>query len=276
MLLELAIGDAYGAAFEFVPQYMTNGHQIGPYQSHPTHHLGPGRYTDDTQMSIAVAELMLSKQAFTRENVANFFVNAFNRDPRKGYAKGFYQILQSVENGSQLIQRIISTSNKNGAAMRVAPIGIYELPEQVVDQATTQARVTHDSTEGISAAVAVALMVHYFHYNKGPKQHLPDYINGFVPGPWHQIWQSRVDVQGLSCVRAVMNIICTSDSMVQILERCIHFGGDTDTTAAIAMAIGSCSQQIDQNLPQYLFENLESGPYGVDYIRQLDEQLLSF
>ncbi len=274
MLLEMAIGDAYGAAFEFVPAHMTDTHTIGRYRRHPRHLGCPGRYTDDTQMSIAIAELMLSKQEFTKENLANSFVNAFKRDPRTGYARGFYQILQSVNDGAELLKKIISTSDKNGAAMRVSPIGFYDKPERVITQATVQAKVTHDNPDAISAAVAVALMVHYFHFDKGSKKDLADYLYGYVPIQWHKPWQGRVDVQAFSCVQAAMSAINASDSLSRILELCIRFGGDTDTTAAIAMAVASCCKEIASDLPSYLFDELDSGAFGADYIRHLDQQLL--
>ena len=274
MLLELAIGDAYGAAFEFVPQSLIHGHRIGLYRRHPTHNILPGRYTDDTQMSLAVAELLLSGEEFTKENMADYFVLAFRRDPREGYARGFYRLLQSVTDGSQLLQHIRPRSDKNGAAMRVAPIGLCPQVGQVIALARLQAQVTHDSPQGISAAIAVALTVHYFHFDKGPKADLPAYLRGFVLGPWDQVWHGPVDVKGLSCVKAAVSAIVESSSATRLLERCIQFGGDTDTTAAIALAAASCCREIDPDLPRHLHRGLESGPFGAHYIRRLDEGLL--
>jgi ADP-ribosyl-[dinitrogen reductase] hydrolase len=51
--------------------------------------------------------------------------------------------------------------------------------------------------------------------------------------------------------------------------------GDVDTVAAIALAAGSCSPEITQDLPTHLFDTLENGQYGRDYIRRLDKQLLN-
>ena len=74
--------------FEFVPEEATRGHRLGPYSRHPRHTIEPGCYTDDTQMSIAVAELLVSDTHFSRENLAELFVSCFQRDPRAGYARG--------------------------------------------------------------------------------------------------------------------------------------------------------------------------------------------
>jgi ADP-ribosylglycohydrolase len=60
MLLELAIGDAYGAGFEYASEMMKYN-DLSRYVQHPRH-LGtrPGMYTDDTQMSLAIAEMALA------------------------------------------------------------------------------------------------------------------------------------------------------------------------------------------------------------------------
>ena len=52
-----------------------------------------------------------------------------------------------------------------------------------------------------------------------------------------------------------------------------HFGGDVDTTAAIAMSAASCSSEIKQDLPANLINGLENGQYGRDYLIELDRRL---
>ncbi len=61
MLLELAIGDAYGAGFEYADTETIRLHNnLSRYVKHPRHNIRPGCYTDDTQMSLAIAETMVS------------------------------------------------------------------------------------------------------------------------------------------------------------------------------------------------------------------------
>src|SRR5678815_1097808 len=157
MLVELAIGDAYAAAFEFVDQDLTREHQLADYVRHPRHQIEPGRYTDDTQMSIAVAELIVSGAPFTRENLADGFVQAFQRDQRVGYARGFHEFLTGVKDGADFLARIRPASDKNGGAMRAGPVGVFARVDEVRDKAGLQARLTHDTEEGATAAIAVAL-----------------------------------------------------------------------------------------------------------------------
>jgi hypothetical protein len=63
--------------------------------------------------------------------------------------------------------------------------------------------------------------------------------------------------------------------MSDLLRTCIDFTGDVDTVAAIALAAGSCSTEIVQDLPVHLFDTLEQGQYGRDYIQRLDTQLMA-
>lgn len=51
-------------------------------------------------------------------------------------------------------------------------------------------------------------------------------------------------------------------------------GGDVDTVAAIAMGAVSLSNQHHNDLPQTLYDGLENGTYGLEYLQELDERLV--
>jgi len=276
MLVELAIGDAYAAAFEFVDRELTREHQLGDYARHPRHEREPGRYTDDTQMSIAVAELIVSGAPFTRENLADCFVQAFQRDRRTGYARGFYEFLCGVKDGADFLARIRPDSDKNGGAMRAVPVGVFARVEDVVEKAALQARLTHDTTEGTTAAVAVALMAHFFLYGVGARQELPAFLATYAVGPpWAEPWSGQVDVKGYSAARAALRLVLEHERLSAMLEQAVRFGGDTDTVAAIALGVGACCPDLQNDLPQRLLMSLEAGTYGREFLRDLDRQLLS-
>ncbi|MBU6451018.1 MAG: hypothetical protein KGS72_04515 [Cyanobacteria bacterium REEB67] len=61
--------------------------------------------------------------------------------------------------------------------------------------------------------------------------------------------------------------------MSAILKTSIAFRGDVDTVTAIACGAASFSRDVVQDLPQVLYDNLENGPYGRDYLRQVDAQI---
>lgn len=162
MLVELAIGDAYGAGFEYAPARMVREQNDLPgYVQHPCHGIRPGCYTDDTQMSIAIAEAIISGAPWTPLMLAQHFVEALKRDPREGYAGRFYGFLQEVNDGEEFLARMKPYSDKSGAAMRAGPIGIYPDLKEVIERCQIQAAITHDTPAGINAAVAASLMTHY-------------------------------------------------------------------------------------------------------------------
>ncbi|MEH1989969.1 MAG: ADP-ribosylglycohydrolase family protein [Nostoc sp.] len=124
MLLELAIADAYGAGFEYADEMIANN-DLSQYVQHPRFRLNPGSYTDDTQMSIAIAEVIVAQAPWTAEVLADSFVTAFKRDEREGYSRSFYHFLGEIQDGEEFLTKINPDSDKSGGAMRAAPIGIY-------------------------------------------------------------------------------------------------------------------------------------------------------
>ncbi|MGZ3602297.1 MAG: ADP-ribosylglycohydrolase family protein [Ktedonobacterales bacterium] len=276
MLPELAIGDAYGAGFEYVDRDLVRKHNdLNRYVRHPRHRIRPGNYTDDTQMSIAIAEVIVSDAAWTPLSLASKFVEVFKRDPREGYAGRFYEFLHHVQTGEQFLAEIVPTSDKSGAAMRAAPVGVFPTVAEVIERTIIQAAITHNTPNGINAAVAAALMSHYFLYRLGPKRELGQFLEQHIPGEWSQPWQGKVKSKGWMSVRAAITAVMQHDTISALLTGCIAFTGDVDTVAAIALAAASCSTEVAQDLPDNLIYQLENGRYGRDYLQSLDARLLS-
>jgi ADP-ribosyl-[dinitrogen reductase] hydrolase len=276
VLLELAIGDAYGAGFEYVNrQLIRQFNDLSRYVKHPRHSTKPGQYTDDTQMTLAIAEAIISGEDWTPLNLARRFVDVFKRDPREGYASNFYGFLRRVQSGEQFLAEILPTSDKSGAAMRASPIGIFASVDEVVAKATLQAKITHDTPDGIRASVAAALMSHYFIYRLGAKNDLGKFIERHVEGEWSDAWRGEVGSKGWMSVKAAISAINQHDCLTDILKACIDYSGDVDTVATIALGAASCSDEIAQDLPDALIYTLENTKYGRDYLVSLDQQLMS-
>lgn len=276
MLLELAVGDAYGAGFEYAPLGVVRKDNTAThYIQHPKHNILPGCYTDDTQMSLAIAEALVSGERWTPQNLARRFVEVFRRDPREGYAGGFYTFLQDVRDGDDFLARIGPDSDKSGAAMRAAPLGVLSTIGQVVEKCRVQAALTHNTPDGIHAATVSALMSHYFLHRLGPKARLGEFIESEVPGPWSVPWEGKVGPKGWMSVRAAITAVVRNQRLSELLRDCIAFTGDVDTVATIALAAASCSSEYEQDLPANLVTTLESGPYGREYLVALDQQLLA-
>jgi ADP-ribosylglycohydrolase len=276
MLVELAVGDAYGAGFEYADNPRPGDPQQARYVQHPRHRgTRPGMYTDDTQMSLAVAELLVEGARWSPENIAAKFVEVFHRDARQGYAGGFYDFLCRTRSGAEFLANIRPDSDKSGAAMRAGPLGVLPTPGSVLDRCRTQAALTHDTPDGIHAAQAAALMTHYFLYDLGPRERLGEFLEGLVPGQWSAPWSGKVGSKGWMSVRAAVTAVRRNTSLAALLQDCIAFTGDVDTVATIALAAASCSREYEHDLPAALVEGLENGPYGRDYLAGLDRRLLA-
>ena len=152
----LSVGDALGERFFGPPADAVRrimAREIPP---------GPWRYTDDTEMSISIVEVLLERGELDRDLLASRFARRY--DSSRGYGGGAHQLLQSYQRGIpwQLGAPKMfggTGSYGNGAAMRVAPLGAFLADdlEAVVEQAERSAVVTHSHPEGVAGAVAVAV-----------------------------------------------------------------------------------------------------------------------
>ena len=82
-------------------------------------------------------------------------------------------------------------------------------------------------------------------------------------------------MQGCQVVRAALTAVMETNSMSEILRRCVSFTGDVDTVAAIALAVASNSPEVTQDLPAHLLRDLEDGPFGRTYIEDVDDRLMA-
>ncbi|MCF2525717.1 ADP-ribosylglycohydrolase family protein [Yinghuangia soli] len=308
MLLELAVGDAYGASFEYTPPpFIRQRNTLAGYVQHPTHRdIRPGMYTDDTQMSIAVAEWLLdgappldappasapadpptgvpgtsaAEGPYTREDLAHRFVKTYKRDPRAGYAGGFRSVLEHVWNGEELLGTLRPGSDKSGAAMRAGVLGLLPELDRVDELAVLQAKITHDSPGGLAAARGAAYAVHYCRYGIGSVVRLPQWLAEHVrvPDPhrygrWTEPWRGKVGSPGMHSARAAVTALAKHRTLSGLLRECTAYTGDVDTVATIALAAASASAEYRQDLPQVLVDGLEDGEYGRAYLEALDARL---
>jgi ADP-ribosyl-[dinitrogen reductase] hydrolase len=274
MLIEVAIGDAYGAGFEFVEDDIIEKHnKLESYYESRTDDIRAGQYTDDTQMSIAIAELLISKSKFNEIEIAQKFIDVFNRDKRHGYAKGFYNFLLNIEDAQSFINKINPESVRNGAAMRSVPLSYIKDKEELKKKAKLQAQLTHDTHEGIVSSQAVALIGHYFLYEKMKKEKLRDQLLLDTDEMFIINKKDRVMCEAIDTIDAVLTVLINSSTYSEILLKSVDLGGDTDSVASMALGLASLSEEFKNDLPKFLYNDLENKKYGKDYIINLDEKL---
>jgi len=291
LLYYMAIGDAYGVGGECISEKHQNIAKLlgfKKYLSHPTHHSVPGKYSDDTQQSIANAETLITGKPYNELAWANSWVNVFKRDPRNGYSRNFQRFLETTNSGIEFLKNIYPISNKNGAAMRSLVLGVLKPPKDVLKFAKIQAAITHNTSGGIFGAQAVALMSHYALWSQSQmsRANLGEYIIRYLGHDLasHNIfkdvivtpWNGRVsgDEMGIKTAWAVFELLVSSNSLLDILYKVIKFGGDIDSVGAIALGIGSA--RLKDDLPLFLHSDLEpNSKYGKVFLKNLGSKLIS-
>lgn len=277
MLIEFAIADAYGAGFEFKNSDFIEKNNDG--KTYRTHAFGgaAGCYTDDTQMSLAVADLVLNKTkvVWTPSVVAYSFLKVYRADPRKTYAKGFLSVLESVRDEMELVKRLKPGSNRNGAAMRVLPVAFLPDRNQVWEAAAKQASLTHNTPDGMDSAAILAVVARDLIEGATLdeiKKNLE--YNWMVRPVFMQPWPKQpVPCDAMSTVRAVLTKLFENRSLHKLMMEVVALGGDTDTNAALAVGLGSLSFQYEYDFPDDLYAGLEDGKFGFAHLMEIDRKL---
>lgn len=290
MLLRIAQADAYAVAYEYVvdkdaPNIRGELLKFERFHQHPTYHKLPaGTYTDDTQMSIAVAETLLLGHEPTANDFTNSFYEAFKRDPRDGYSRALQEIMEQVKSADELRTRVVPTSNSNGAAMRSVPLGIIKSAPKMGALAGIQASATHATWGGINSSIAVAMMSHFALYDHRSFASMYDWCCRQLPAfEWFkEPWSGRVAASndksnlgiGMMTAHAVHTLLASETTLMGIMHKVIEWGGDTDSVASIAWGIASARFR-NEKLPDFLEQQLEpGGNYGAAYLRDLGNRLM--
>ena len=77
-----------------------------------------------------------------------------------------------------------------------------------------------------------------------------------------------IPCDGMRTVGGVLHILKNYDKPTDVLRQAVLLGGDTDSTASIALGIKMINHNIDE-LPEFLFKELVNHKYGRDYILDL-------
>ena len=153
-LLGLALGDALGAAHEGGPLERLLWAVIG------TTSVGHIRWTDDTQMSLDVAESLIATGTLDLEDLAARFAGSYRWS--RGYGRSTSRLLKRVARGmhwreaNRTVHR--DGSFGNGAAMRAPVVGLFFASRRndLAATARLSASVTHAHPLGMEGAALVA------------------------------------------------------------------------------------------------------------------------
>jgi poly(ADP-ribose) glycohydrolase ARH3 len=293
-LLGLAIGDALGGKFEAQSAESIRGRfaTIEQLIDYPRDEIW---YTDDTQMAIGVAEALIAHGEILEDPLCRAF--AANYVPSRGYGWGARAVLDAMVFGRDHRQvaetHFPGGSFGNGAAMRVAPVGLVfrNEPEKLREQARLSAIPTHRHPLGIEGAQLLALAV-AIGSRAGPSEFnrtafFLELSAACESAEYRAKIEEAASVQtpeqlaGLgnriealhSVPTAIASFALTPDSFEATIGHVIFLGGDTDTIAAMAGALSGAHLGAG-GLPVRLVNLLENGPKGQAYLVDLSRKLL--
>lgn len=262
VLFGLALGDALGYPVEFLErtairqQYGASGIQQPPH---------PALYSDDTQMTLALAEGLLDAGVnASLDNLMQAIGQRFiewldspdnNRAPGTTCIRG----IKRFQSGISWLEAGIPESKGCGSAMRVAPLGyIYQHDESRLREiATASSLITHRHPAAVAATVGAAYLVKLVLDNVPTAEYMPrlyEFATGIsdefdlaILRVGHVLGWTNEDLaldhigQGWVGEEAVaLALYCVlryPDDYVACMCRAANTNGDSDSIACIAGGI---------------------------------------
>ena len=210
------------------------------------------RYTDDTVMTVAVAEALINAggdaDAETIETLCRASMQKWGmKYPRVGYGERFDNWLRQGDKAQPY------NSWGNGSAMRVSPAGwLYDSLERTREVARATANVSHNHPEGLKGAEATASAVYLARTGK-----TKDYIKAYIEDEFGYDLDRTIDeirpgfLMYEDCRRTVPEAIIgflEGTDFEDTVRNVVSLGGDTDTTGAIAGSVAEAFFGIPENL----------------------------
>jgi ADP-ribosyl-[dinitrogen reductase] hydrolase len=238
--LGLAVGDALGATLEFLtPREIQQEHGVHrEITGGGWLRLRKGQVTDDTEMSLALGEAILSCGAVEAEAIAAAFSAWMSRRPRDIGHTVRRGIARYRQTGQTQVPRSVQDAG-NGACMRSLPIALFTLgagAAEVAEASRIQSHVTHHSPLADAGSLTVVRMVQAALLGGG-KGHLKGLADALVAQE-HQYRYHRRRMEHPSgylveTLRAVFQALFATDGFESALVDVVNRGGDADTTGAI-------------------------------------------
>ena len=207
-------------------------------------------FTDDTVMTLAVAQALRETQGQGDQGVRAALVRALRRFgrayPGRGYGARFAAWL--YEDAPQPYQ-----SYGNGSAMRVSPAAwVAEDMLDALRLARCTAEVTHDHPEGVRGAQAVTAAIYLARTGHSKAEIRADIERGFgydLSRTCDEIRPTYRHVE--SCQETVPQAITAfleSTGFEDALRTAVSLGGDSDTLAAITGSIAEAYYGVPEKL----------------------------
>lgn len=290
VLLGTAIGDALGVPFEkkLFNDPLFNNWDGNTFLGSDSHGLKPGQYSDDSQLSIIVAESLLASSGFNPDDLSSRYVDWMVSGCARGWGRTTALAIENLKSGMHWTASGIPGSEGNGSAMRAAPFGIYFRNDlkSLVEICKLDSGITHASPEAEAGSIAIATTAYYAVNNDTenllnkivpllPESKIKHILSGLsalldvnniTPFQALSIIGTKANVK--ETVPAALYCFLKFDNYHMAVFNAIRAGHDTDTTAAIVGALFGAKLGM-KHMPDNLIKSVEDS----DKLIRLDSQL---
>jgi len=273
-LVGLLVGDSLGSAVEFCSaSYIASHHPDGVRELSDggTYDTLAGQPTDDGELALALARSLIGRNHFDEEKVARAYVRWLLSEPfdqggtiSQALAAGVRAMETDGPVAEACRMRASTTSQANGALMRIAPLGIFgadEPQDDLVRWARVDAQLTHahPACMDANAAYVVAIATAIADGGK-PSQAYEAACSWAAAAPADESVRAtlaraeRELPEGfdgpksgwvLIALQNAFHRLLHAESFEQALVDTVSCGGDTDTTAAICGGLLGAVHGID-------------------------------
>lgn len=267
-LFGVAVGDALGGPVEFMgPEQIAAKHgRLATMVGGGWLSLAPGEVTDDTQMTLCVAEGIVESPAAPIEAIGRRFIEWANGGPKDiGGA-----CASSIHNAQRIVDCSIFGRNKgkaptaeqweqagaatqrsqgrpvegNGALMRTVYPGLYYDFNAAQTWAMQIARMTHAGARSTEACILYSRMINLLTASKSrpqdaqsPREFLAEHCAAiseyYAAATAPEVVQGRLGGWVVDAMRIAVGSAATTGSFKDAVVTAVNLGGDADTNGAI-------------------------------------------
>lgn len=265
-LVGLAVGDALGAPVEFLKPGTFE--PITGYRSGGVMNLSQGYWTDDTALSLCVAESLIACGRMDPADQLRRYVRYW----REGYQAPTGVCLDIgtttrraletfLRTGATVAGPAVGLTPGNGSRMRLAPVPIFWAMDPVgaVEAAADMSRTTHAAPESVDACrYFAALLVSAIHGARREELVVPHFSP--APGFWdaeplcpaiarvaagsfltREPPEVRAGGGAVDCLEAALWAFSRGRSFEEVVLAAVNLGEDADTAGAVAGQLaGAC------------------------------------
>ena len=294
-LIGCAVGDALGAPVEGMPPEAIL-EEYGRVTDFIDARFGTGRITDDTQMTITLAQSIIELGHLDVVHTGFKFARWMDLSERnvkeaRGVGKACGEACRRLNSGAGPEESGVDSAGC-GAAMRASPAGLrfYHDLDGLRRASIEQARITHTNSEAVAGAVAVAFVVARGITDEGDLERaslagsaakfvtdidssmaariagLRDYLDASPEEGFAYTGTGGYVMETVPA--ALFAFLRTPYYLEETVVTAVNAGGDTDSIGAIAGAISGSFNGLGA-LPARWKDNVE----GREYIEHLAQRL---